>query len=369
MPEPVVLAAYDPSWPAQYEAEKARLMGALGYCTEGGAIYHIEHIGSTSIPGMVAKPCIDILIDAYPFPLPEESVQAMRDLGYEYRGDNGIPGREYFTLGPHRFHVHSVSVEGSLWPDHILFRDYLRVNAEKARQYADLKLELAGKYRDNRTSYTDGKADLVERLKREAFAWHIKTTRFKPAEFVAEELRGLEADWAVSGGWALDLFLGVPNRYHHDLDVSVWREDMPALQKHLLERGWRVHKIVDKGKYAVWEQGEALEPSVVQVHARRGEHEFLDFVISPREGGDWVYRRMEEIRLPMGKATLRSQGIPHLAPEIVLLFKSGRGGKDSRGKDEGDFERTLPRLPEERRTWLREALRRWKPEHPWPGRL
>lgn len=368
MPEPVVLAEYDPSWPAQFEAEKARLMAALGYCTEGGVAYHLEHVGSTSIPGMAAKPCIDIAVDAYPFPIPEARVKALQDIGYEYLGEHGLAGRQFFRKGS-QIHLHVVSLESEHGQRWILFRDYLRANLDRASAYQKVKRQLAVQHADDPSKYTGAKTDIVRELEREAYAWHIETTGFKPVEFVAEELEGLEIGWAISGGWALDLFLGAPTRYHHDLDISVWREDLPLLQKRLLERGWRVHKIVDKGKYAVWEPGERLEPSVHQVHARRGEHEFLDFVITLRDGDSWVYRRMEEIRLPIEQAIHVSQGSPHLAPEIMLLFKSATSSKDPRSKDQSDFERVLPKLPSERRVWLREALGRWKPGHPWLERL
>ena len=186
-----------------------------------------------------------------------------------------------------------------------------------------------------------------------------------------EELEGLDALWMVSSGWALDLFLNAPSRYHHDLDLTIWREDQTQLQRHLEGRGWQMHKIVAQGQYALWETGEYLQAPVHQIHARRGEDNFLDILISPRQGNSWVYRRNPSVKMPIAQARMESRGIPHLAPELVLLFKSGSTAHPtaSRNKDQQDFERILPALPKKRRLWLKETLLELHPTHPWLERM
>jgi GrpB-like predicted nucleotidyltransferase (UPF0157 family) len=364
MAQPIILVEYDPSWVQKYEMEQERILDALGDCTEGGVLYDIAHVGSTSVPGLAAKPCLDIAARVHPLPLPDERVAALELLGYEHLGEYGIPGRHFFRKGPHEVHLHVVSFDTEHWPRYVLFRDYLRAHPQAARRYERLKRELASKHHHDREAYTNGKGPLIQELERAAFAWHVHETKFKPVEAIALELDGFERPWFVSSGWALDLFLGKPARHHDDLDIVIWRDDGLALQAHLVARGWLLHKVVAGGRNVRWEAGEEFEASVHQVHARR-EGDFLDLLLSPRQEGRWVYRRLEDITLPLEQATMRSRGIPHLSPEVVLLFKSATSGKAPRGKDQEDFERVLPALPHARRIWLREALVRSSPEHPW----
>ena len=368
MAEPIVLFPYDPAWPGRYEAERSRIVASLGELLEGGVLDGIEHIGSTSIPGMRAKPCLDLMARVHPFLLEEERIRALRALGYDYRGENGLPGRDYFTRGPHEVHLHVFGFETEHWTRHLLFRDYLRAEAGAARRYEALKLELAERFRDDRAAYTDGKAELVRGLEGEAYGWHVRATGFAPVERAAEELAGVGVPWMVSSGWALELFLGAPSRPHDDLDLAVFRDDQLAVQRHLSERGWRLDRVVE-GRYAPWRAGEALGLEVTQVHARR-DGVFMDLLLSPRRGDDWLYRRDEGISLPLSRARMSARGLPYLAPEAALLFKSrssqqGRALPTPRAKDERDFARVLPQLEPERRRWLASALRRTNPAHPW----
>ena len=365
MPEPVVLEPYDPAWPQRYEEERRRIAAALGEMVEGGVLDGLEHIGSTSVPGLRAKPCIDIMARVHPLPLPQDKVDALVALGYEYLGEHGFPGRHYFRRGPHDVHLHVVGFESDYWARHRLFRDYLRAHPEAARRYQALKLELAARFREDRAAYTEGKSELVEQLEREAFTWHVAATGFAPVEAVAAELAGLEVRWLVSSGWALDLFLEEPSRYHDDLDIVVFRQDQHPVQRRLLSRGWRLDKVTSGGGYRPWAEGEWLGPEVHQVHARRGGA-FLDLLLSPRKGDAWVYRRDERLALPLQRAIRESaRGWPYLAPEAVLLFKSKTGGTSLRPRDQRDFERVLPRLSPAARQWLEQALGQTDAEHPW----
>jgi GrpB-like predicted nucleotidyltransferase (UPF0157 family) len=136
----VCIGSYDTSWPARYERESKQVLAALG-----GLVLGIEHIGSTSIGGLAAKPTIDILIGARGLEVREQAMAPMADLGYEYRGEMGVPGRRYFRKGdryPRDFNAHVVVWGGQLWNDYLAFRDYLRAHPERTREYADLKRQL-----------------------------------------------------------------------------------------------------------------------------------------------------------------------------------------------------------------------------------
>jgi GrpB-like predicted nucleotidyltransferase (UPF0157 family) len=135
--------------------ERKRLLKAFGgFATEGGVLYGIEHVGSTSVPGLAAKPCIDITLTLHPFPLTPEQIVAVAALGYEYRSEYGIPRREYFQRGPHRFHLHAFDAGDWRFDDHKVLRDYLRVSPDARARYQALKENLAQRCRDDRVAYT-----------------------------------------------------------------------------------------------------------------------------------------------------------------------------------------------------------------------
>jgi GrpB-like predicted nucleotidyltransferase (UPF0157 family) len=160
----VQLVPYDALWPREFDAEAARIDTA---CDD--LPIRLEHIGSTAIPGMSAKPVIDILagcpanVDRAPY------VAALRQLGYTHRGNNGLPGRNYFVRGSPRSHqVHLVSWSSALWRDHLAFRDYLRSHAEVARQYEELKRQLAITFADDRRAYSEAKGPFIRAILRDA---------------------------------------------------------------------------------------------------------------------------------------------------------------------------------------------------------
>ena len=157
----VIVVEYDPTWPARYERERAGIVEALGDVMEGVA--GIEHVGSTAVPGLAAKPIIDIMVGLRELPVGERCVQPLEGLGYEYRGDAGIPGRYYFRKGnPRSHHLHMVEHGSEFWQRHILFRDLLRERPAVAREYAALKKELAVQYRTDRLAYTEAKTPFID---------------------------------------------------------------------------------------------------------------------------------------------------------------------------------------------------------------
>ena len=140
-----------------FEAEAERIERAC----EGLPI-RLEHIGSTAVPGMSAKPVIDILAGRPPQSRPAPYIAAIRQLGYEHKGAFGVPGREYFRRGsPRSHHVHLVSWSSAVWEEHLLFRDLLRADPGVARDYEAMKRDLAIAYANDRRAYTDGKGPFI----------------------------------------------------------------------------------------------------------------------------------------------------------------------------------------------------------------
>jgi GrpB-like predicted nucleotidyltransferase (UPF0157 family) len=160
----VHLVRYDSTWPAAFEAEAARIESVCA-----GLPIRLEHIGSTSVPGLAAKPVIDILAGRPPRSRVEPYIDALRQLGYEHKGSFGVPGREYFRRGsPRSHHVHLFVWDSAHWRDHLLFRDHLRAHPELAREYEALKYELAVRFAYDRKLYTDEKGPFIKRVLREA---------------------------------------------------------------------------------------------------------------------------------------------------------------------------------------------------------
>jgi len=160
--------------------------------------------------------------------------------------------------------------------------------------------------------------------------------------------------WAVAGGWALDLFLGRETRDHADLDLAVWRVDQHKLQA-AAAPDWEL-QVADDGALRPWSGGEWLSLPIHEIHARRVRHPgtSLELLLNERDDTAWIYRRDPEVRRDLGRAILERDGIPFLAPEIVLLYKS----KAPRLTDESDLRVALPALTAEQRQWLRLAIAR-----------
>jgi NAD-dependent deacetylase len=160
----VEVADYDPAWPRLYQEEAARVREALG---EG--VVEIEHMGSTAVPGLIAKPVIDIAAGLDRLELGDEQVTAMEELGYAYRGEYGLPGRLYFER-PDR-HVHVVEWGGEHWHRHRAFRDYLRSHPREAARYAEEKRRVALDAVDT-SDYWARKQPFVDELFARAWRWY-----------------------------------------------------------------------------------------------------------------------------------------------------------------------------------------------------
>lgn len=174
MSSSIRLADYDPQWPTLYEEEKASILDLIG-----DFIFNIQHIGSTAVPGLGAKPIIDIMVAIRRLALIEKCIQPLQTIGYEYRGEYGIPGRHFFRKPPgdlvaRTHHLHLVERESDFWERHILFRDFLRVHSEETQRYYQLKRELAAKFASDRDAYTEAKTSFIESVVQKARA--SKTT-------------------------------------------------------------------------------------------------------------------------------------------------------------------------------------------------
>jgi GrpB-like predicted nucleotidyltransferase (UPF0157 family) len=160
----MLVVPYDPLWPHEFDAEADRIERAWV-----GLPIQLEHMGSTSVPGLSAKPVIDILAGVPWRAKREPYVAAMRSLGYDHVGAYGLPGRDYFRRGsPRTHHVHLVDESSALWADWLMFRDFLRASPETAREYDALKRELALTFADEKNKYQDAKGPFIQSVLRRA---------------------------------------------------------------------------------------------------------------------------------------------------------------------------------------------------------
>jgi GrpB-like predicted nucleotidyltransferase (UPF0157 family)/predicted kinase len=156
----VTIAPYDPAWPSRFKAEKKIIEAALG-----DRLTEIHHIGSTSIPGLAAKPVIDIMLVVRKLEDAIECIGPLSDLGYTFIDYPQNTDRRFFRKGvPRTHHVHIVAQGNAELQNHLAFRDALRADPQLRDQYAALKLELAERHRNDRAQYTESKTDFVRRV-------------------------------------------------------------------------------------------------------------------------------------------------------------------------------------------------------------
>ncbi|MGH3102588.1 MAG: GrpB family protein [Gaiellaceae bacterium] len=157
----VVIVPYDERWPALYETAAFELREALGEALVG-----IEHIGSTAVPGLAAKPIVDVAVGVDTLARGRALVDAVVGLGYEYVPEHEaeLPFRRFFhrrPAGQVGYHVHLVERAHEFWTAQVEFRDHLRAHPDDAAAYEALKRGLAERFRTERRSYTDAKGDFV----------------------------------------------------------------------------------------------------------------------------------------------------------------------------------------------------------------
>ncbi len=173
-PKPVIVEAYNDRWPVMFDELQSILRDRLGKL-----ILTIEHVGSTSVPKLAAKPIIDIDIVTQSISLLPEVIVKLNELGYNHEGNLGIEDREAFSRIDERVpydksmnrkpehHLYVCSMESAELERHVTFRNILRTYPNLLEEYASLKKELAKKFRDDRNSYTEGKTRFITRVMEE----------------------------------------------------------------------------------------------------------------------------------------------------------------------------------------------------------
>jgi GrpB-like predicted nucleotidyltransferase (UPF0157 family) len=158
----IEIHAYDPEWPARFLEEAMSLEGAIKEWMAGP----IEHIGSTAVPGLCAKPVIDIMIPVHSLDDARPALGVLERFGYHYwpyKADE----MHWFCKPSERVrthHVHMVPLESRLFQERLAFRDALRGDAEVRQEYSELKWSLARVHGGDREAYTDGKGPFVRRV-------------------------------------------------------------------------------------------------------------------------------------------------------------------------------------------------------------
>ncbi|MEO1619836.1 MAG: GrpB family protein [Cyanobacteria bacterium J06632_3] len=176
----VEVVPHRPEWRDAFEAESKRIAEALG-----DNVVEIHHIGSTAIPRIYAKPIIDLLVEVKDIAKVDAQNSAMQVIGYDTKGEYGIPQRRYFQKSKsdkrgsdknsaaesRTHHVHIFEVGSNQVARHLTFRDYMIAHPEEAQRYSDLKRRLAKEHSTNRAKYIDGKDGFIKAIDRKALQW------------------------------------------------------------------------------------------------------------------------------------------------------------------------------------------------------
>jgi GrpB-like predicted nucleotidyltransferase (UPF0157 family) len=169
MPRIVELEPYNPTWPSLFQKESDQFERLLP-----GQIIAVHHIGSTAIKDICAKPTIDLLPVVRQIEMIDGCQESLRSSGYLPMGENGIPGRRYFTKGTpekHSVHVHIFQSGHPEIERHLLFVDYLNAHPHDAAAYSRLKQELAVQYRLDPQGYSQAKTAFIQSIDRKAHDW------------------------------------------------------------------------------------------------------------------------------------------------------------------------------------------------------
>ena len=161
--EDVRIVAYDPRWPSIFVAERDRLLELFPH-----RIQFVEHMGSTSVPGLAAKPIIDILAAVISMEVADALLEPLNMNGYDTSAEfnSTLVGRRWLMRhvnGRRTHHLHLVVANSSVWNRHIRFRDLLRSNERMLAEYEALKFELAEHFKNDRDGYTKRKSEFIER--------------------------------------------------------------------------------------------------------------------------------------------------------------------------------------------------------------
>ncbi|MHA1211663.1 MAG: GrpB family protein [Candidatus Heimdallarchaeota archaeon] len=166
----VIIVDYNPTWIQLFQEEKQRILEVLDSFT-----IRIEHIGSTAIPTLAAKPIIDIMVAIRSLSDASYCIPKLEQLHYQYvpEFEDELPDRRYFRKPPkgqgkRAYHIHMVELDSYFWKRQVLFRDYLLTHLDSLKEYEQLKKKLAKKYRLNREAYTEGKGEFIQAILKKA---------------------------------------------------------------------------------------------------------------------------------------------------------------------------------------------------------
>jgi GrpB-like predicted nucleotidyltransferase (UPF0157 family) len=158
----IALTPYSPLWPAIFDLEQRRLLEIFNNAVV------VEHIGSTAVPGLGARPIIDMMLGAPDLAQVDARIPALEAEGYRYvkEFEKSVPERRYFTrmdTPPGMFHLHAVVLDSPFWKRHLAFRDVLRCDPALADKYWRLKQHLAARLRDDRGAHADAKSEFIRK--------------------------------------------------------------------------------------------------------------------------------------------------------------------------------------------------------------
>jgi len=183
---------------------------------------------------------------------------------------------------------------------------------------------------------------------------------------MADFFAGFERPWWVVGGWAIEAFTGAP-REHEDVDVSILTCDVPALRAHV-GTSWQLWNIANGALRPLIDRWPDVQDPESQIWARRdpGSPWVFDMPLTPDRDGLWTNKKLPDHVAKVEEVTwVADDGIRYLNPEIVLMYKS----RLDRVKDNRDLDRAWPLLDQPARDWLREAVARLHPDHPWLAQM
>ena len=165
--ELITVVPYNPQWSQLFSHEQQHLQEVLG-----NTVVDIQHVGSTAVPGLAAKPIVDILVGLRKLSLATEYLAVLETLGYEYLGEAGVPERLYFRKRhAHLFNLHLVQWGSEIWINNLLLRDFLRAHPQEANRYGQHKQELIKSGIVTLLAYSDRKAAVIADLLERARAW------------------------------------------------------------------------------------------------------------------------------------------------------------------------------------------------------
>jgi 2-polyprenyl-3-methyl-5-hydroxy-6-metoxy-1,4-benzoquinol methylase/GNAT superfamily N-acetyltransferase len=218
------------------------------------------------------------------------------------------------------------------------------------------------------------KADEIggKRFNELAFEWEtLKFSNYNWQPISVNEVESIftnfKFDWMIAGGWAIDLFLGKQTRTHDDIDILIRRDDQLELQ--ILLSTWDLWAADPPGTLIPWVKGKFLKKGLQDIWGRKTPKDpwQIQIMLFDTENNDWIYKRNEQIRRSLSTVSMKTEnGLPFLAPEIQLLYKS----KSIRGKDQQDFENVLSYLSKDQLAWLKQSfIETYKDDHQWIAQL